>query len=179
VAPFVTRPGLGGRVDLVLLVFGVSALLGIWLVGRLVDRWLRTTVIASLLAFILVAIALLAGGTVPAVVHPAVALWGLAFGGAATLLGTAGADAVGRGVDVAQAMNTTAWNLAIAGGGIVGGLLLDRFGAGSFPVAVLLLLLPTLAVAWSARTNGFRPGPRAASLRLMWPCLAETPPHHP
>jgi len=163
VAPFVTRAGLGGRVDLVLLVFGVSALFGIWLVGRLVDRWLRVTVIASLLAFALVAVALLAGGTIPAVVYLAVALWGLAFGGAATLLGTAGADAAGEGVDTAQAMNTTAWNLAITGGGV--GLLLDRFGAGSFPLAVLLLLLPALAVARSARTDGFRPGPRAASLR--------------
>lgn len=165
VAPFVTRAGLGGRVDLVLLVFGGFALLGIWLVGRLVDRWLRASVIASLLAFALVAIVLLAGGNVPAVVYPAVALWGVSFGGAATLLGTAGADAAGDGVDVAQAMNATAWNLAIAGGGLVGGLLLDRFGAGSFPVAVLLLLLPALAVTWFARTNGFRPGPRAASPR--------------
>lgn len=162
VAPFLARAGLGGRVGLVLLVFGMAALLGIWLVGKLVDRWLRPMVLASLLGFALVAVALLAAGTVPPVVYAAVALWGLTFGGAATLLGTAGADAAGDGVDVAQAMNTTAWNLAIAGGGIVGGFLLGRFGPGSFPIAVLLLLLPALAVAWSARANGFRPGPRAA-----------------
>lgn len=62
-------------------------------------------------------------------------------------------------------MNATAWNLAIACGGIVGGLLLDRFGAGSFPLAVLLLLVPALAVTLFARPNGFRPGPRAASPR--------------
>jgi len=162
VAPFVARAGLGGRVGLVLLVFGMAVLLGIWVVGKLVDRWLRPMVLASLLGFALVAVALLAAGTVPAVVYAAVALWGLTFGCAATLLGTAGADAAGDGVDVAQAMNTTAWNLAIAGGGIVGGLLLGRFGPGSFPIAVLLLLLPALAVAWFARANGFRPGPRAA-----------------
>lgn len=162
VAPFLARAGLGGHVGLVLLVFGMAALLGIWVVGKLVDRWLRPMVLASLLGFALVAVALLAAGTVPAVVYAAVALWGLTFGGAATLLGTAGADAAGDGVDVAQAMNTTAWNLAIAGGGIVGGLLLGRFGPGSFPIAVLLLLLPTLAVAWFARANGFRPGPRGA-----------------
>jgi len=160
VAPFVARAGLGGSVGLVLLVFGMAALLGIWVVGKLVDRWLRPMVLASLLGFALVAVALLTAGTVPAVVYAAVALWGLTFGGAATLLGTAGADAAGDGVDVAQAMNTTAWNLAIAGGGIVGGLLLGRFGPGSFPIAVLLLLLAALAVAWSARVNGFRPGPR-------------------
>lgn len=162
VAPFVARAGLSGRVGFVLLVFGMTALLGIWVVGKLVDRWLRPMVLASLLGFALVALALLAAGTVPAVVTAAVALWGLTFGGAATLLGTAGADAAGEGVDVAQAMNTTAWNLAIAGGGIVGGLLLGRFGPGSFPIAVLLFLLPALVVAWFARANGFRPGPRAA-----------------
>jgi predicted MFS family arabinose efflux permease len=41
VSPFVSKAGLTRQVDLVLLVFGVAALAGIWLTGRLVDRHLR------------------------------------------------------------------------------------------------------------------------------------------
>jgi len=160
VAPFVTRAGLGGRVDLVLLVFGVFALAGIWFTGVLVDRWLRALVIASLAGFALVAVALIVGGRQQLVVYPAVALWGLTFGGAATQLGTAAADAAGDGVDVGQAMVTTVWNLAIAGGGLVGGFLLTRFGAGSFPWAVLGGVLLALLAAWRADRHSFPPGPR-------------------
>ena len=163
IAPFAARAGLGQRVDLVLLVFGVAALLGIWVTGLLVDRFLRVSVLASLIAFALVAVALALGGRLPMVVLPAVAVWGLTFGGAATLLGTAGADAAGDGVDVAQAMNTTAWNAAIAGGGLAGGVLLAHGGAGLFPWAVLAALLPAVAVTWISRAQGFRPGPRTTT----------------
>ena len=163
IAPFAARAGLGRRVDLVLLVFGVAALAGIWITGMLVDRFLRVSVLASLIAFALVAVALILGGRSPVIVLAAVAAWGLTFGGAATLLGTAGADAAGDGVDVAQAMNTTAWNTAIAGGGIVGGVLLAHGGAGLLPWALLAIVLPAVAIAWAARTHGFRPGPRTAT----------------
>lgn len=161
IAPFVAPAGLGGRVDLVLLVFGVAALIGIWAIGLLVDRWLRASVLTSLAGFALVSVALGIGGGTPLVVYLAIAAWGLTFGGAATLLGTATADAAGDGVDVAQAMVTTAWNAAIAGGGIIGGVLLARYGAGSFPWAMLIAVLVASATAWRARTHGFPPGPRA------------------
>ncbi len=52
----------------------------------------------------------------------------------------------------------------MAGGGVAGGLLLDRLGADSFPWAMLLLLLAVLAVVLAARTHGFparRSGPAA------------------
>ncbi len=37
-------------------------------------------------------------------------------------------------------MRVTAWNLAIAGGGIIGDVLLDRLGVGAFSPALLVLL---------------------------------------
>ncbi|WP_227011438.1 hypothetical protein [Paenibacillus lutimineralis] len=52
-------------------------------------------------------------------------------------------------------INTTVWNLAIAGGGIVGGTLLELVGAQSFPVVLLILLLVALIIAWSAKRHGF------------------------
>ncbi|HWL71774.1 MAG TPA: hypothetical protein VNS22_25810 [Geminicoccus sp.] len=82
------------------------------------------------------------------------------LGGAATQLQTASADAAGSGVDLANAMVTTVWNGAIAAGGILGGLLLDHFGAGAFPWAVLALSLLALGIAFRADRHGFPPGPR-------------------
>ena len=56
IAPFVSQAGLTGNVDVVLLVFGVAALMGIWITGRLVDRHLRNTVLASLATFAVVSV---------------------------------------------------------------------------------------------------------------------------
>ncbi len=162
IAPFLALAGLGDRADLVLLLFGVAALAGIWGTSFLVERQLRASVLVSLATFALVAVALIAGGRMPIVVLPAVAVWGMTFGGAATLLQTASADAAGGGVDISQAMVTTAWNAAIAGGGIIGGLLLAGFGAGSFAWAMLVALLLALATAWRAKASGFPPGPRGS-----------------
>ena len=94
-------------------------------------------------------------GETPAVIYGAVAAWGLAFGGAATLFQTALAKTAGDAPDVAQSMLVTVWNMAIAGGGIVGGLLLESVGVRAFPFALVVLLLATLVVAWASRTHGF------------------------
>jgi predicted MFS family arabinose efflux permease len=161
VAPFAVLSGLQSRVDLLLLGFGVAALGGIWATGLLVDRMLRRLVLVSLIAFAGVALALGAFGTIPAVVIAGIILWGLSFGGAATQLQTASADAAGNGVDLANAMVTTVWNGAIAAGGIIGGLLLDHLGPAAFPWAVLALAIAALGIAFGARRHGFVPGPRA------------------
>ncbi|MGE6106883.1 MFS transporter [Aeromonas sobria] len=155
IAPFLTAAGMAERTGLALLVFGVTSLLGIWIIGVLIDRHLRLLTLASTALFGLAALALdMANGT-PAVVYAAVAAWGLAFGGAATLFQTAIAKTVGDAADMAQSMLVTAWNMAIAGGGIIGGMLLDRLGVAAFPPALLALLAATLIVVWVARRHGF------------------------
>ncbi|QYM96953.1 MFS transporter [Dickeya ananatis] len=155
IAPFLAAVGLAERTDLVLLMFGVSSLLGIWIVGVLIDRHLRVLTLASTFVFGLATLALGVASDAPVVVYTAVAIWGLAFGGAATLFQTALAKAAGDAADVAQSMLVTAWNTAIAGGGIVGGVLLDSLGAGAFVPALLALLTATLVVVWAARRHGF------------------------
>ena len=77
----------------------------------------------------------------------AVAGWGIAFGGAATLFQTALAKAAAEAVDVAQSMLVTVWNAAIAGGGMIGGLLLGWLGIAAFAPTVVILLGATLMVA--------------------------------
>ncbi|KAB8055479.1 MFS transporter [Janthinobacterium rivuli] len=166
IAPFLAPSGLRPRIDLVLLVYGVGSLAGIWLVSQLIDRWLRPLVLGCLAAFALVVVALGLAMDAPAVIYVSMAIWGITFGGAGTLLQTASADAAGDGMDVAQAMVATIWNVAIAGGGLAGGLLLDGYGAAAFPWAMLALLLTALAIAWGARRHSFKPGRRSGGAVL-------------
>ncbi|WP_126241308.1 MFS transporter [Burkholderia gladioli] len=160
VAPFAALAGQARHVDLVLLVFGLAALAGIAVTSRLVDRHLRAAVLASLAGFALVALLFAGFATLPAVLYGGAAAWGLSFGGAATLLQTALADNAGDGADVALSMNVVAWNGAIAGGGLLGGVLLDAWGAASFAPALVLLLAIGFVTAWCGSAHGFRPGPR-------------------
>ncbi|WP_410512883.1 MFS transporter [Paenibacillus sp. BR2-3] len=158
IAPYLTQAGLAGRVDLVLLIFGVTALLGIWLTGVWIDRHLRLLVLISLTAFALAAILLGLGSSQPFVIYLVVAVWGLTFGGAATLLQTAIAVAGGASADVAQSMLVTAWNLAIGGGGVAGGILLETTGVMSFPWALSVLLAFAFLAAWRSKSHGFPSG---------------------
>jgi len=90
-----------------------------------------------------------------------VAIWGLTFGGAATLLQTALADSAGEGADVALSLNVVAWNSVIAGGGMLGGVLLEQWGAQTFPAAMAVLLAIGFCIAWRARVHGFAAGKRS------------------
>ena len=161
IAPFVAPAGLAARVDLVLLVFGAAAMAGIWITGKLVERHLRSSVLASLAVFAATALVLGVAAHLPAVIYVAMAVWGLSFGGAATLLQTALADTAGSGADVALSMNVVAWNGAIAAAGVAGGTLLETWGVAAFPWAMAGLILLAFAIAWSAREHGFRPGRRS------------------
>ena len=166
VAPFVAQAGLGERVDLVLLTFGAAALLGIAVTGKTVDRHLRRSVLISLAVFGLVGLLFAGLAQLPAAIYLGVAAWGLSFGGAATLLQTALADAAGDGADVALSMNVVVWNSAIAAAGLLGGVLLNAWGPQSFPWAVVTLTLLALAITRSARGHGFPAAPRTSHAQV-------------
>ena len=171
IAPFLDTAGLPGRVDLVLLVFGVAALVSIWITARLVDRHLRTAVLVSLAVFgavaLLFALAFGSLAAAPAILYAGVIVWGLTFGGAATLLQTALADTAGDGADVALSMNVVAWNGAIAAAGVLGGVLLETWGARAFPWALVLLLALALVIVRSARRHGFPAGARTGGAAVV------------
>ncbi|AXY20965.1 MFS transporter [Komagataeibacter saccharivorans] len=160
IAPFLLQAGMGGQVDRVLLVFGLTALVGIWLIGALIDHWLRALVLASIALFVIAGCTLGFAGTSPIAIYIGAGLWGLAFGGAATLFQTASARAAGEGADIAQSMIVTVWNAAIAGGGIIGGLLLDHLGTTVIPWAATVLLLCALMIVVMASGSGFTRMPR-------------------
>ncbi|WP_103532671.1 MFS transporter [Streptomyces sp. SM11] len=155
IATFLDDLGMGGETGMVLLVFGAASLISIWIVGAHIHRRLRSLTIAStlLVAASAALLAVLADNTV--LVYLAAILWGLGWGGVPTLLQTATGDAADDAADAAQAMLVTLWNVAMAGGGVIGGILLSTIGSESFPWTVLLLLLPVLAVVVLARKHGF------------------------
>ncbi|MEN2420328.1 MFS transporter [Streptomyces rimosus] len=155
IATFLDGLGMSGQTDVVLLVFGGASLLSIWAVGVLINRRLRALMVAgSLLVAVAGAMLALLSGA-PGLVYVAVVLWGLGWGGAPTLLQTAAGDAGGNQADAAQAMLVTLWNVAMAGGGVAGGVLLDVLGTMALPWSAVGLMVPVVIVVLVARTHGF------------------------
>ena len=155
IASFLDSVGAGGEVDVALLVFGVACLISIWVTGAKIDQKLRLLALSATVLFAVAVTALGLAGDTPVVLYAALFVWGLAWGGAPTLLQTAVGVAGGRVADEAQAMLVTLWNVAMAVGGVIGGLLLSGVGPGSFAWAALILLTPTLGVVLLSRKHGF------------------------
>ncbi|MFF3455022.1 MFS transporter [Streptomyces sp. NPDC002730] len=156
-APFAEHSGFG-RTSLVLFVFGIATVAGIWIVGMLIDRRPRSTLLGALA---LVAAAMFTLGLfadAPAVLLIAVALWGAAFGGAPTLLQTALVDISGpANADVATSLQATVYNVGIAAGSLAGGVVLESSGAGAgaLPWTALALVAAALATVAAARRHAF------------------------
>lgn len=155
VAPLLALSATAAAVDRYLLLFGVAALLGIVAVGVWIDRWMRPLLLASIGLFALAALAMALWPRSPTLLAVALAVWGLAFGGCATLFQTAIARRAGDAADLAQSLVVTGWNLAIAAGGVLGGALLQRHGAAALSWAALALLV--LAWAFAQRRPGWAP----------------------
>lgn len=156
-APLAERSGFGST-SLVLFVFGIATVAGIWIVGTLIDRHLRLALLGALtlIGTAMVALGLL--GHTPTVLLIAVAGWGAGFGGAPTLLQTALVDASSpANADVATAMQTTIYNAGIAAGSLTGGIVLERAsaGAGALPWTALALVAAALATVTAARRHAF------------------------
>ncbi|MFJ1764804.1 MFS transporter [Amycolatopsis sp. NPDC088138] len=155
IAPILTAAGLQEQVQWILLDFGIASILSIWLTGVLIDRHHRKLVVLSTALFAVAAGVLAVAASSPAVDYVTVAAWGLAFGGAATLLQSALMRAAGKHADAAQSSMVTTWNLGIGLGGLAGGALLAGFGPESLIIAAVVLLVPTALAVLLARTHAF------------------------
>ncbi|RLM08940.1 MFS transporter [Gibbsiella quercinecans] len=144
IEPFLQSSGLSAKVDLVLFFFGLGSIVGLWIVGAMVDRRLQLLSVASIAVFAVASLLLGLWGDNPHMVYLSVVVWGLAVGGFATITQTALSRFAGDSVDVAQSMYTTGWNTAVAAGGVVGGILLDRTGSTSFAWVTISILIVSL-----------------------------------
>jgi predicted MFS family arabinose efflux permease len=160
IASFLAPVGMSGAVSAVLMVFGVASLVSLAITGALIDRHLRTLMIisAALFAVAMLALGFLAGS--PVAVYASAAAWGLAFGGAASLLQTSMMNVAGTAVDAAQGVMVTGWNIGIAAGGILGGTLLGSLGAPSLGWTTLALLVIALIIVITGRRHAFPPARR-------------------
>ncbi|MFB9774907.1 MFS transporter [Brevibacterium otitidis] len=166
IAPFAIETGVGAeRVGLLLAIFGVASIIGVWLIGARIDAALRKLTIVSLAGFAIAAIILAFATDSTVLAYVGTVLWGLTFGGAPTLLQTATADVGGDDADIALSMLVTVFNLAVAGGGLIGGVLLQPLGVTQFPIVLAVLAVAGLAIVWASK-SGFRPGHRGTHMNV-------------
>ncbi|MFD9464229.1 MFS transporter [Streptomyces sp. NPDC060027] len=158
IAPYLRHAGLATAVDAILLAFGIACLVSIWYTGRHIDRHLRGLALTAATLFT-VATAAFATTTAQTVVWVAAVVWGLGWGGTPTLLQTAAIHAgMRRGpavADTAQAILVTLWNAAMALGGIIGGVLLQRVDITADAVAAAGLGVLSLAAITLTRRHAF------------------------
>ncbi|WP_433349676.1 MFS transporter [Micromonospora sp. CA-111912] len=135
IAPLLTPTGL--RLDVGLAIFGIASFLGITATGVVIDRGLRATVLGVLTMMAIASLGLATPAPGAILIAVAVAVWGFSFGGAPALLQTALADRAGEHTDAAQSVFVTVFNTAVAGGGLLGGM-------------ILATAAPAPALAWAA-----------------------------
>lgn len=148
ITPLLTDIGLKLQIDFILLVFGLSTLLGIWLIGLLVDQHLKKLIFISLTTFLIISVLLSLSfnhlGLMLFTVFTVI--WGLSFSGAPTLLQTVLANAARENADIAQSLLVTVFNLSFACSGIIGGILLETLGTHYFPFLITFILAVALEV---------------------------------
>ncbi|MFV5263123.1 MFS transporter [Acinetobacter courvalinii] len=148
ITPLLTDLGLKTQIDFILLVFGLSTLLGIWLIGLLVDQHLKKLIFISLTTFLIISVLLSLSFNHLGLIFFTVftVIWGLSFSGAPTLLQTVLANAARENADIAQSLLVTVFNLSFACSGIIGGILLETLGTHYFPFLITFILAVALEV---------------------------------
>ena len=149
IAPWLIQVG-GFDPDVVpfmLFLFGGAGAIGLVLAGLVTDRYPRrgligATVLVMISVFIL---AVVSGNTVAVVV--AFIVWGVSFGGLPAMLQTRMLHTASfRMRDLAAALQTTAFNIGIGAGALIGGLLLEGVGIGSLPLVEIAFLFAGVVV---------------------------------
>ncbi|MFC4209832.1 MFS transporter [Pedobacter lithocola] len=153
--------GIPGGAGLALLLFGGGAVIGIFMTGRLIDRYLRITLLSSLC---LSAISLLAisvfGQTYP-VFFVAVVCWGVSFGGLPSLFQTATINAIKKSPELGSSLTVTVYNIGVFSGAFTGGLILDFAGPEPVTWASFVLLFLVLILVFIGHRFAF-PNRKAA-----------------
>jgi DHA1 family purine ribonucleoside efflux pump-like MFS transporter len=118
-----------GPIALALLGFGIAAVIGNIAGGRLADTniHMALAVTAALMAF--AALALVLWGAQIGVAFGFVTLWGFAFGMAPVVLPTNMSRAAPDALEAAGSLMVTSFQVAITAGAVVGGYVVDTYGA--------------------------------------------------
>ncbi|KNC19367.1 hypothetical protein AC792_06735 [Arthrobacter sp. RIT-PI-e] len=142
-----------GDVALVLFLYGGAGIIGLVAAGYAADRFPRKGFVGAVLLVMgaVLTLAILADST--AMVLVAVIVWGAAFGGIPAMLQTRMLRTASfRMRDVAAALQTTAFNIGIGGGALVGGLLVDGAGLEILPFVLIVMVAASLALSLTTDT---------------------------
>lgn len=157
-----TLGGGGSTLSAMLFVYGLAGVVGIWIIGRVYDRrpWQSTIVVLATVgaALVLTLLARTAGpGTGLGVLAIAsIALWGLAFTTIPVCVQSAVLNSARRrrgpaAADHASAVYVVTFQVAIASGALLGGVVIDASGVPVLLTVTLGLVLAALAVVLGLR----------------------------
>jgi len=117
-----------------LFAYGAAGAIGLALGGAFGDRYPRGSVNVALAGVALAILGLGLWGTSVVPIVIGLVVWSVFFGGVPALMHSRVLHSASDRIrDLAAAWLTTAFNLAIGGGALIGGLILDGFGIGVLP----------------------------------------------
>lgn len=134
-----------GLIALTLLGFGIAAVIGNMAGGRMADTNIRTALVTTAALMALAALALVLWGAHIGVAFGFVSLWGFAFGMASVVLPTNLSRAAPDALEASGSLMVTSFQVAITIGAIVGGYVVDTFGA-TAPLTLTAILAAATAV---------------------------------
>jgi predicted MFS family arabinose efflux permease len=152
-APYLHDTGTPLPIGVALVTFGFAALIGLAITAALIDGALQQLTLGSITLFVIAGAVLLLGHGFSPAVLAAIVLWGIGYGGAATLLQTSVANAAGPNADVANSMLGVAFNLAIFGAGVLGAAVISAASGLALAIVMVVLALTALAIAATAHTS--------------------------
>jgi predicted MFS family arabinose efflux permease len=149
-------------VGALLFVYGVAGAVGVFLSGSVLGRHPQRSLVISIVitALAVTALALFASQPIPGIV--AFVLWGLVFGALPPLLQTRMLHASSPAFrDTASALYTTAFNVGIGGGALIGALLYGAVGVEDLPWVYVGVLV--IALVLTVLTERLARRPRSAA----------------
>ncbi|PLP59688.1 MFS transporter [Mesorhizobium loti] len=141
VRPFLEKVTLlgTGPIALALLGFGIAAVVGNVAGGRMADANIRMALVTTSILMGLAALALVLWGAHIGVAFGFVTLWGFAFGMAPVVLPTNLSRAAPDALEASGSLMVVSFQVAITTGAVVGGYIVDTYGA-SAPLTLTAIL---------------------------------------
>lgn len=148
---------IGSTLTVMLLLYGACGVLGIWIVGKTLDRWPRRSTIAAM-SVVTAALAVLwttlqsAPGSLAILAVLGIGLWGLAFTTVPVCLQSSVLNTPRADPDRASAIYVVTFQVAIASGALVGGVLIDRSSLAVVTATAAVLVAAALLVVVLSRS---------------------------
>ncbi|OYR23903.1 MULTISPECIES: MFS transporter [Brucella] len=139
------------QISAILLAFGIGGFFGNILGGLLAERSTRIALALTSSALSIATLTLFAFGALPSLAILGTVVWGLAFGAVPVSAQSFTTRAAGDEAESAGALMLTTFQIAISGGAVLGGLLVDLQGAAG---SLIFSTLAALAAAGLIATSG-------------------------